>query len=117
MLHYTSIAYFFNHYLDETTDFSSEAGITFTARYLSRDRANEELGKLFGLWDNQGSSTDIYQKYKLCNCPYAFMTYCLITVPKPSCYYIYRQFSKLGPRAFARTVYLYVVHISQYKQA
>ena len=72
MLHYTSIVYFFNHYLDETSDVTSEAEIEFTARYLSRDRANEELEELFGLLGNQGSSTDIFPKYKLWNCPYAF---------------------------------------------
>jgi len=89
MLHYTSIVYFFNHYLDETSDVTSEAEIEFTARYLSRDRANEELEELFGLLGNQGSSTDISPKYKLWNCPYAFMAHCLFTILKPSCYYIY----------------------------
>ena len=80
ILHYTSIAYSFNHYLDEATDVSSEAGIAFTARYLSRDGDNENWRTYLVSEIIKGHQQTFLQKYKLWNCSYAFTAYCLFTI-------------------------------------
>ena len=76
-------------------------------RHIVQVTANEEPENLFGLWDNQGSSTDISQMYNIRNCPYAFMAHSLNAVLKSSGY---DQVSELKSRHFPEQS-IYVFHL------